>query len=413
MATAHAAIASLPCELLIEIFIACACADPLSPLILEQVCRQWTEVANTTPHVWQHISLDDWKCSLPMLHMQTDRWLRRSSPLPFDVHIHLFAIDNLLPLLAPFLPYINRWRSISITGAREESVSLRDLHIESLDYLIIGIEADPKQTFATASPLAQGSSSMEVGLTSLPTTNTISNLNFTTISIIEHSVEAQSTPTSLINFLSTCPNLQSFSFMGYIHTEETYQPSLHNVRLPFLRTLCIKNTHLTRALLSAIDAPLLEELCLSLLNVDVDLVPDAPSEDGDSDDEHHDFSLSPSSDLATGMGLRRFLARSHPPIRRLDMNFSDMRTKDFTWVFRRLTELEEFSIVASDMSNTVVRLFATHLPRLKRLELYNCHRFQGDVLVESMRKRAERIERLVVSECDGVTFEHTSRLRMD
>lgn len=197
MATAHAAIASLPCELLIEIFIACACADPLSPLILEQVCRQWTEVANTTPHVWQHISLDDWKCSLPMLHMQTDRWLRRSSPLPFDVHIHLFAIDNLLPLLAPFLPYINRWRSISITGAREESVSLHDLHIESLDYLIIGIEADPKQTFATASPLAQGSSSMEVGLTSLPTINTISNLNFTTISIIEHSVEAQSTPSSL------------------------------------------------------------------------------------------------------------------------------------------------------------------------------------------------------------------------
>lgn len=208
MATVNAAIDSLPCELLIEIFIACACADPLSPLVLEQVCRQWTDVANTTPHVWQHISLDDWKCSLPMLHMQTERWLRRSSPLPFDVHIHLFAIDNLLPLLAPFLPYINRWRSISITGAREESVSLRDLHIESLDYLIIGIEADPKQTFATASPLVPGSSSIEVGLTSLPTIHTISNLHFTTISIIEHSIEAQSTPTSLVNFLRTCPNLQ-------------------------------------------------------------------------------------------------------------------------------------------------------------------------------------------------------------
>ena len=146
-------------------------------------------------------------------------------------------------------------------------------------------------------------------------------------------------------------------------------------------------------------------------------------EEGDSDDEACDFSQSPWSDHATGMGLRSLLRRSNPPLEVLEMDYADMRTKDFLWCFDHLETLSEFRIVASDMSDKVIQMLAPYrvsgrprsvssmssdpdeslefvnhawalgeprvrLPRLSALELWNCQRLTGNSIVATLGARA-------------------------
>ena len=126
-------------------------------------------------------------------------------------------------------------------------------------------------------------------------------------------------------------------------------------------------------------------------------------EEGDSEDEAHDYSQSPSSDRATGMGLRRLITRCNPPIKLLEMDFCDMRTKDFEYVFNRLPLLEDFHIVASDMSDKVINLLrpvcpapgststststCVRLPCLRYLKLVNCQRLTGEAILKALVER--------------------------
>jgi hypothetical protein len=76
------------------------------------------------------------------------------------------------------------------------------------------------------------------------------------------------------------------------------------------------------------------------------------------------------------------------------MDYADMRTKDFVWLFSRARSLTDFKIVASDMADRVVRMLAPDadgtmlLPRLRSLELVNCQRLSGTAIVEAVRERA-------------------------
>jgi hypothetical protein len=105
------------------------------------------------------------------------------------------------------------------------------------------------------------------------------------------------------------------------------------------------------------------------------------------------------------------------------MDFCDMRTKDFVWIFDRLLLLEDFYIVASDMSNSVINLlrpisfstpnglrFRLRLPRLRKLRLLNCQRLSGDVIVEALTQRVSWTDELdpentlmdvTISGCEG------------
>src|SRR5882762_629850 len=99
------------------------------------------------------------------------------------------------------------------------------------------------------------------------------------------------------------------------------------------------------------------------------------------------------------MGLRKLINRSNPPLEVLDMDLSDMRTKDFAWCFDRLTTLRRFRIIGSDMSDRVINLFkpgavpqrATKLrmPRLSTLKLYNCQRLSGKAVVDAIGTRVK------------------------
>jgi hypothetical protein len=429
----YATIESLPPELLIEIFACCASIDPLVPLAFRRVSKWWRAIANSSPQVWQYLHLDDKARSVQCLRVQAEVWLERSVPLPIDVELNVDSLDMILPVLSPLLPEVERWRSFKMTGKREEHIPKARLPmtVESLDSLHISVrddhEAFPKETFAPEWP---NHSNMHVWLIDLPHSQMLTPLRFTNVTITEDPIgDIHMQPGSILDFLTACPELEAFFFSGWQHNDDLPETMLPVVSLPNLHTLQLKNTCLTRAILSSLYVPHLEDLCLAHLNVEFPL-PGDYHEEGDSDDEARDFSQSPWSDHATGMGLRKLLSRCHPPLKFLEMDFSDMRTKDFKHVWDRLPLLESFSIVASDMSDGVINLLRpfklpgtcdtihVRLPRLRHLALYNCQRLSGDAIAGAISARVRHTDALpsgslvevAVVTCDGFTHQHGQML---
>ncbi|KAJ8080624.1 hypothetical protein PM082_017458 [Marasmius tenuissimus] len=386
--------------------------------------------------------------------------------------------SNLLGMLSPFYENMQRWRRISVDdGKRNEefvfdeffrarsisiplpldflNVSICDLgHEDSLSNVPKGLFIPSKevnafpitllghdQLFPTSHFLPPREEEEESSdnlvanyiVSSLPSSFIShpiqhSGLNsITTLNLSEHSVTLHIRPEALLSFLGSTPNLQKLTFVGWIHADR-HAPSstLPVANLLHLNTLQLRSTCLARSILSCLHAPSLQKLELAHLNVDFEMplpgfdeeaqggATQETHEVGDSEDEANDFSQSPWSDRSTGMGLRALVKRSNPPLKMLSMDFTDMRTKDFVWLFPKLDHLEEFVIVASDMSDTVIKLLKPHpcipvntidmdsqpdanpqvttttrlvLPKLKKLELFNCHRLTGDAILDVLVKR--------------------------
>ncbi|KAI9443082.1 hypothetical protein H4582DRAFT_1808404 [Lactarius indigo] len=399
----------LPTELLVDIFTWCAHSSALTVVALGEVCRHWKAITDHSPRLFQFIVLDDHSLPSHLANRVANLYLARSSGLPFDVDINILSRDNLLPLLSPFLNHLGRWRSCTIGGAKEEAVCFGDFwdrgngepKLEELDIVII----DPDPTRGTSAPpgtfkpytisLNSNLLFMAVMLSKLPSPLTLSPLRFVTLSVSESPL-TNVRPDDLLQFLTACPELEYFSFTGSMSepviTSEDIQRPPPIVSLSRLRSLVLHSTLATRIVLSHLHTPALQELYLEHLNVDFEFP--CALEDGDSDDGFSDFSQSPGSDHATGMGVRSLLTRSSPPLRVLEMDYADMRTKDFLWLFSRAESLTEFRIVASDMADRVVRMLAPDedgtvlLPRLRSLELINCQRLSGRAIVEAVRERA-------------------------
>ncbi|ETW81755.1 hypothetical protein HETIRDRAFT_317718 [Heterobasidion irregulare TC 32-1] len=418
----------LPVEILIEIFVYCAHETALTPIILGRICRRWEEITNFSPRIFQWIVLDDSQVTTERSTGLSQTFLLRSRSLQFDVDISISNRDNVLPFLSPFLPHLNRWRSCTIEGNRVEHVHFREFwtagtgepRLEQLD-----ISVDPGQqalvggqvstedqiifhTFKShPTPLKSNLLFMDVSLSRLPLA-LFEPLRFVSLFIQEKPTSPfvlKIHPIDFLQFLTACPVLEFLSFTGSmfqaaIRPEDFERPPPVPF-LPRLRSLVLHSTLCTRTILSYIDTPNLKELYLEHLNVDFSFpIYNLYSSHGDSDDEG-DFSQSPYSDHATGMGLRSLFQRCDPPLRVLEMDYADMRTKDFRWLFERASSLEEFRIVASDMADCVVQMLSpwttpcgtpryrcsVALPQLKSLELYNCQRLSGKAIVSALRSR--------------------------
>ncbi|KAI0802072.1 hypothetical protein BC629DRAFT_1284651 [Irpex lacteus] len=428
-----ATITDLPVELLIQIFLHCSHlvdGRDLPQLAVSEVCRFWRAVILDTPRAWQYIYLDDKHRPLRASHRLARVWLERSQNFPVDIRINLDDSDNLLALISPLIAHVRRWRRFTIEGKIQEDVDFRSLYegslpiLETLTVFIKGAEPPmavgeqesqpPLRIFHCSPPLElslSGARSYRVFLHHeafrLPIPQQISTLHLRTLVIRENNtLDVVPDPIRLINFLQCCPQLRDFHYFALPHepTPPTNRVPLPMVRLPHLRCLVLRSTCAVRAILSHIDAPDLRELYLEHTNMEFRLNHAAAftpePEEGDSDDEAGDFSQSPWSDHATGMGLRNLIRRSNPPLQVLEMDYADMRTKDFLWCFDRLDSLIEFRIVASDMSDKVIQLLAPYhvndrprspprvrLPRLTALEFWNCQRLTGDAVVAAIGAR--------------------------
>ncbi|KAJ3480686.1 hypothetical protein NLI96_g8171 [Meripilus lineatus] len=462
----------LPTELLIEIFTFCARSyhgTPLVPLVLSHVCQLWRQIVFSSPLVWQNISLND-RRSLTSMAYQSRIWLTQSKRLPVDIRVEVVNQDLILPMFLPLLREVHRWRRCVIIGNAIEAINFAAFSrngsaafIDTIDITIRGVvelqdkNAPHSPTFypertgdETRFPRSQYHRVfMRLSVLSLPDPALMSILYLRSLTIIESSIEVIPNPIRMLQFLQFCPYLEKFYYQGYPH-EPDYggpddaQPPI--VELPRLRFLGIKSTCAVRTVLSHIDAPQLKELILEHTNMEFEPsnVAEYPygTEDGDSDDEAQDFSQSPWSDHATGMGLRSLIRRSNPPLEILAMDYADMRTKDFLWCFDRLPNLKEFRIVASDMSDGVMAMFApfprlrhvegsvgrevsgdgggetegsngdaggesigvrrqrmmVRMPKLTTLGLYNCQRVSGDAMVCTLQSRIRFTDRFADGE---------------
>ncbi|KAH9847934.1 hypothetical protein C2E23DRAFT_846319 [Lenzites betulinus] len=433
----------LPPELLIDIFVACSDhpSDDLSPIVITQVCRYWKDVAYLSPRIWQRIYLYEHHPST-LSHDQAEWWIHKSEPLPFDVRIEAHTPDMILPLLSPVLSRMSRLRKCTIAGTLQEEFdfskytfdrSKGDI-IEHLNIVVKGISAmgplglledsetideRPVDVFRVRTSDASPELTMHLSIYALPLASAMKPIPIVSLYISEYTLDVTTDVVRMLNFLRCLPLLETFHFAGWPQEGEPILPGLlQPVRLMKLRSLLLRSTCSVRAILAHLDAPALEELYLEHTNVDFELRTDpyvaqqSPPEEGESDDEAHDFSQSPWSDHATGMGLRALLRRSRPPLRVLHMDYADMRTKDFRWCFDRLDRLREFRIVGSDMSDRVVGMLApvrrrwltfgianaraaddprgvweVRLPSLTKLAIWHCQRVSGDALVQALRER--------------------------
>ena len=437
---------SLPPELLVEIFACCGSNSdaPYTPAVISSVCRLWRDICLASPRPWQHIFVRDE--SDRRIKAQADLWIARSDPLQFTVHIHLSDFDRLLPILSCFLPYLSRWSDCTLAfHGRAFHTSLSDITLANsrriLHHLALRLKVpfdtdgnDDSTIFFSCGSSSFRHVSMKVTTSSLP--YFINPLYFTSLDITEFSFSHTVRSAELLNFLARCPNLEHFDLHGVSYEEGILTISPTTVTLPRLHTLLLDLVCIQRSILSHLHLPALRELRLRHLNMDVALDSYHLHEDGDSDDEANDFSQSPSSDHHTGMGLRKLILRSRPPLEVLDMDLSDMRTKDFRWVFDRLPTLKHFSIVGSDMSDEVVQLFKpelvqtppgsspdpryrVRLPLLTTLRLSGCQQFSGEALVDALIARVlytdtttprETLTCVVVSGCHHLTPRHGLQL---
>lgn len=385
----------VPPEILIEIFVLATQepGDDHLALKLTGVCRSWRAIVRNTCRVWQKIHLrDDRSYRINITHSII--WIEYSRTLPLDVSMHMTNGDDmLLNNLSMFLGSLNRWRSCTLTGFHEYFIDLEQLrkksgstadrveHFQLVLKDIAGLEMygplwdadapgpDPEtEKFPLRLFLGRAEELVfRITLSHVPRPrpHKLSWVHtITELTIGECAREVSTDPVDILSFLGAFFNVEVFRYYDS-PSDGSRAPYVRRAAIPLhkLRVLLLDSTCFVRTFLSNIDAPGLEKLYLRHTNNDFQLRHDPYAdiyEDGDSDDEARDFSQSPWSDHATGMGLRSLLARCNPPLKLLVMDYSDMRTKDFKWCFDRLDKLEAFHIVASDMSDCVVKLLAPY-----------------------------------------------------
>ncbi len=474
-------ISRLPPELLIDIFVHCSDepSDQLTPITLGQVCRYWKDVSHLSPRIWQNIYIYE-SNGTTLSHDQALWWMYKSDPLPFDVRIEISTGDMILPLLSPVLSQMYRLQRCVISGRHEEEFDFskyafdrtRDCLVDELHLVIKGISAldvalgpngDSDTTedrpatdiFRMHCP-SDGSPelSLHFAVYALPLESVMKPIPVKSLCITEFTLDVMTDIPRMLDFLRCTPHLETLHFAGWPQEGDPIQPGrLFPVKLCHLRVLLIRSTVSVRAILSHIDVPALEELYLEHTNVDFELrtepyvAQQSPPDEGESDDDAHDFSQSPWSDHATGMGLRTLIRRSRPPLQVLHMDYADMRTKDFKWCFDRLDRLREFRIVGSDMSDRVVAMlapfprrqlafglanvrtaedprgsWAVRLPSLRKLAIWHCQRVSGDAVVQALRDRVtftdraaeegrgDTMDSVAVVGCSEFQFQHVQAL---
>ena len=403
--------------------------------------------------------------AIEKLQGQARIWLANSSPLPFDVTVDFqsHSQEQFLAIISILIGGLDRWTSCTfVRGKHKEMVDVSGIvlaarshsdytdsdssdedseneehggrstlqarkavvdHLEVIVDEAVGLrlqsddedgldsedsdddddDMDLEGKLPTFRRLRTGSIVLNYPVPNLPLPSQINPMGITVLTITEMGLGPPN-PVRLLRFLTAFPEIETLTFDGHAlepdYDEDDVPPV---VTLPKLYELTVGSTCSIRMILSHLVVPGLTRLYLQHLNTDA-IIPNQPTgEDGDSEDEAHDYSQSPSSDHATGMGLRMLQRRSNPPLRVLDMDYSDLRTKDFLFCFDHFSLLREFRIVASDMSDKVIEMLAPYdgpsgrreirLPYLKELELYHCQRVTGGAIMSALRERASFVDR--------------------
>ncbi|KAJ6629864.1 hypothetical protein B0H10DRAFT_1211737 [Mycena sp. CBHHK59/15] len=149
---------TLPNEITSEIFLNFLPPYPdrppstglLSPILLGQVCRQWREVAFSTPSLWRAMQLelgDDKYYNQSKLHLLKE-WLDRSRDCPLSISLIYSPSTGLRPSLPAFIQTIllhrSRWEYVQLKLTFDD---LRQIQGEMpfLRHLTVGFDTFPSE----------------------------------------------------------------------------------------------------------------------------------------------------------------------------------------------------------------------------------------------------------------------------
>ncbi|KAF7336931.1 F-box domain-containing protein [Mycena venus] len=114
----------LPSEILLEIFE--HCVDPLIPLdprcnapwIISQVCSRWRAVALSSPLLWRHFVLVDWRDGNPQSQLRrlSELQLERARHAPLSIR---FTLQRTIDVLELFLAVSAQWEDAALALSPE------------------------------------------------------------------------------------------------------------------------------------------------------------------------------------------------------------------------------------------------------------------------------------------------------
>ena len=500
--TRGASINYLPVELLLLIFKVLAEEHPDSLCSLLRVNKQWHSILSSEHVAWQNLVMNDAEFGDgSTLRGMAKMWFRRADPLPVDVNLQTRRRDSMIPIMSYLLPNVHRWGNVTFFERRmhfrfaQRATPSHDSPSpqESLESVLVTIQPRKSVSSDLEVPLSHvGSPSVAsfepkpyktvnfqdnssylkelfvLGVRSLPQPEMVAPfMTVTSLTLVNHSTEIDFPTHQAIPFLSAFPALENLRFSNHnelaMVLDPEYRADCHQVMpalLPRLHYLAVMGICSSRCILTHLALPKMTVLHLIHINSSTEYDHPRMSDPGDSDDEANDFSRSPWTDHATGMGLRNLFRHGIPPLRELIMDYADLRTKDFKWLFERMPELELFYIVASDLSDNVVGALSVSedapeseecaheessanvtglwntdnlahymqrrrhsrqilLPRLTRLKLTKCQKTSGDAVVQMVRSRVRAasegriamLTELSLVECSQVTETHHLQLQ--
>jgi len=298
----------LPVEILAEVFLhshraAVAARDLSRPLRLSQVCRHFRQVAFISPQLWRNITIDDQhSTSASNTAGWLALWLRNSGACSLSATLRIREdpaafVRTVLPVLRGHTHRLRKLKLVLTDSPAAVHIWSALVRSPYLDYLKVSVDPMLVRKFAhltDCSSVAGVITSPNQRLASLPLPlippssafdQPLSQMIY--LKLHECQYDRPTTAARVLDFLALCPALQMLDFCGA--AVDVGRSARSVISLPALRIVHVSETVLARDLLSNMHMPALQELHLRQLNV-AWTGHDGFFEDGDSDDEAHDFS---------------------------------------------------------------------------------------------------------------------------
>ncbi|KAF8654163.1 hypothetical protein AX16_003692 [Volvariella volvacea WC 439] len=259
-------------ELLSEVFQHCTdTTSPIipsskhAPLLLTRVCRQWRDVACSTPRLWTALRIFIGP-SGPCRERLTAMWLDRSGSCPLNLSFSAYSTTQSIPVMEVLVSHAHHWQSIDLDfplvlyrtlaslldQTNRQLSTLHDLRVHVHDMTepsVFGV--NQLRTFQTARRLSALHLDWAIqGLFAIPY-DQLTSLNVTCRTIND-----------LLMIMQECSNLLNLNII-YDRLSAVTHSRPHNatimLKLRFLRLYLSKSVNFG-VLFDLITTPLLEEL---------------------------------------------------------------------------------------------------------------------------------------------------------
>jgi F-box-like len=370
-----------PDEILSEIFIHCIPAQNLhvrvtkrKPLLVDQICRRWREVALGTPALWSDVTVmhqerkNDAGRQAEREAEMAQEWLRRAGvgrPISLKLSSSLYSLpaDFIGVILPAIWSTSNRWQHLHVQLSQRKANGLSSMIFNSLQSLTLDVSPSPGEPICDVFETAPRLSHVELisGVQWYP----LPWVQLTDLSARLNSLD------DCLTILSDCPNLVSCVFEGIMRGVDPSSRFRQNL---------LRHSHLRNLKLETHFNPPVFFDCLAT-------------------PELRTIHLVDKSNYVFYEAIVNFLLRSSCTIVKLiwDMDVCSIRGVD--QVIRVMPELEELE-VTRNCGEEFARQFLlnqtldtnTHkslclCPRLHTIRLYSTTGFDIPVLLEFIRSR--------------------------